>query len=118
MLVSQFWPDTPPSRKTFPIRNAVSSGLSLGTVVIEASRTSGAKMQARLALEQGRVVLLPHSLVESQDWARDYLSRGAIEVPSVATLEGDLGRLLQAAREHCDGAPADEDLHERLFAVG
>ena len=52
-LVSQFWPDAPPTRISFPLRNVVMSGMAIGTVVIEAGPTSGAKMQARLALEHG-----------------------------------------------------------------
>ena len=53
-VVSQFWPDAPPTKHSFPMRNIVMSGLTLATVVIEASRTSGARMQARFALEHGR----------------------------------------------------------------
>ena len=49
-VVSQFWPYAAPAKYNFPIRNIVTSGLGQGTVVIEASATSGAKMQARLAL--------------------------------------------------------------------
>lgn len=83
-LVSQFWPTRSPGRDTFPRRNVVTSGLSQGTVVIEATRTSGAKMQARLALEHGKRVFLVTSLVTSQPWARDYVARrGAIEVEDV-----------------------------------
>src|SRR6266487_1671816 len=83
-LVSQFWPSRPPGKDTFPRRNVVTSGLSQGTVVIEASRTSGAKMQARLALEHGKKVFLLRSLATSQQWARDYVDkRGAIEVADV-----------------------------------
>jgi DNA processing protein len=83
-LVSQFWPSQAPARYTFPRRNAVMSGLSQGTVVIEASQTSGAKMQARLALEQGRHAFLVRSLVTSQPWARKYVAeRGAIEVAEI-----------------------------------
>ena len=48
VLVSQFWPTSSPSRYTFPRRNVVTSGISQGTIVIEATSTSGAKMQARL----------------------------------------------------------------------
>lgn len=83
-LVSQFWPTRSPGRDTFPRRNVVTSGLSQGTVVIEASRTSGAKMQARLALEHGKRVFLVKSLVTDQQWAQDYVrKRGAIEVADV-----------------------------------
>jgi DNA processing protein len=83
-LVSQFWPTRPPGKDTFPRRNVVTSGLSQGTVVIEASSTSGAKMQARLALEHGKKVFLLHSLATSQPWARDHIARrGAIEVADV-----------------------------------
>ncbi len=83
-LVSQFWPTQPPTRYNFPRRNVVTSGLSQGTVVIEASKTSGAKMQARLALEHGKRVFLVSRLVTSQPWAKKYVAeRGAIEVRSV-----------------------------------
>jgi DNA processing protein len=83
-LVSQFWPTAPPGRHTFPRRNIVTSGISQGTVVIEASSTSGAKMQARLALEHGKKVFLISSLVDSQPWARTYVDeRDAIEVADV-----------------------------------
>lgn len=83
-LVSQFWPTHPPGRDTFPRRNIVTSGISQGTVVIEASSTSGAKMQARLAIEHGKKVFLLRSLVTSQPWASDYVERrGAIEVADV-----------------------------------
>jgi DNA processing protein len=91
VLVSQFWPTSPPSRFTFPRRNVVTSGLSQGTVVIEATSTSGAKMQARLALDHGKKVFLIRSLVTSQPWAREYvLQRGAIEISDVEEVSGQL----------------------------
>jgi DNA processing protein len=90
-LVSQFWPTTHPSRYTFPRRNVVTSGISQGTIVIEATSTSGAKMQARLALEHGKKVFLIRSLVQSQPWARDYVDkRGAIEVSDAAEVSAQL----------------------------
>jgi DNA processing protein len=81
-VVSQFWPDAPPAKYNFPRRNIVTSGLGQGTVVIEASATSGAKMQARLALEHGKLVFILRSLVETHKWARDYVGRGAIAIDS------------------------------------
>lgn len=81
-VVSQFWPDAPPAKYNFPRRNIVTSGLGQGTIVIEASATSGAKMQARLALEHGKLVFIVRSLVESHSWAKEYVKRGAVEVQS------------------------------------
>jgi DNA processing protein len=73
-VVSQFWPDAPPTKRSFPQRNAVMSGLSLATVVVEAGQTSGARTQARLALAHGRPVLLMESLLE-QPWASELAGR-------------------------------------------
>ena len=73
-VVSQFWPDAPPTRQTFPMRNIVMSGLALATLVIEASNVSGARMQARFALEHGRPVFLMESLLE-HEWAQEYAER-------------------------------------------
>jgi DNA processing protein len=78
-VVSQFWPDAPPARKSFPLRNAVMSGLSLGTVVIEASFRSGARLQARLALAHGRPVFLWRTLLE-EPWAREIARRPGVHV--------------------------------------
>ena len=89
-VVSQFWPDAPPAKYNFPRRNVVTSGLGQGTVVIEASATSGAKMQARLALEHGKLVFILRSLVETHKWAQDYHRRGAIVVDSADDVVGRL----------------------------
>lgn len=90
-VVSQFWPTCPPGKGTFPRRNVVTSGLSQGTVVIEASSASGARMQARLALEHGKKVFLLRSLVADQQWAQDYVAkRGAVEVADVADVTSQL----------------------------
>lgn len=83
-LVSQFWPDAPPTRYSFPMRNVVMSGMAVGTVVIEASSKSGAKMQARFALEHGKRLFLLQSLVLQQEWAQRYSKRpGAVVVQRV-----------------------------------
>jgi DNA processing protein len=83
-LVSQFWPDAPPTRYSFPMRNVVMSGMAVGTVVVEATSKSGAKMQARFALEHGKRLFLPESLVMQQEWAQRYSTRpGAVVVQRV-----------------------------------
>lgn len=99
-LVSQFWPEAPPTKASFPMRNVVMSGMAVGTVVVEASATSGARMQARLALEHGKRLFLMKSLVLHESWAKGYAERpGTLVVDSVEEILEVLVRVARPAEQ-------------------
>ncbi|MBQ8004554.1 MAG: DNA-processing protein DprA [Oscillospiraceae bacterium] len=83
-IVSDYPPGTEPSRFNFPKRNRIISGISLGTVVVEAPKRSGALITASLALEQNRdVFAVPGGIFEmAAEGSNELIREGAIAVMS------------------------------------
>jgi DNA processing protein len=80
LVVSQFPPSSPVQRWHFPMRNAVMSGISLATAIVEAGETSGALKQADYALKQNRLVFIPQSAFENNNisWPKKYIQRKGV----------------------------------------
>jgi DNA processing protein len=90
-VISQFWPDQGPTRQSFPARNAVMSGLTLGSVIVEASQHSGTRIQARHALAQGRTIVLMAPVLRN-DWAQELATQPGVRVADDAAAALDIFR--------------------------
>lgn len=121
-LISELAPRVRPASGTFPQRNRLVSGLSLGVVVVEAAERSGALISAEHAMEQGREVYAVPGSVESHvsRGCHRLLREGARLVESVDDVLEELGPLVQAAQVSAGRVvhhPAELLLNEIELAV-
>jgi len=108
LVLSQFYPDAPPTKHSFPIRNAAMSGYGLATIVVEAGEHSGTRIQARVAGQHGRPVILTARVVDDTEWGRALVGQPHVYVAST------LGELKDTVREL---RRAPSDLERALAAL-
>ncbi len=96
-VVTEFSMATPPSRDTFPIRNRIIAGMSMGLLVVEAPLRSGSLITARLANEIGRTVFaVPGRMDDARSEGCNRLIRnGAVMVLSVDDIFRELNPQLE-----------------------
>ena len=92
-LLLAVYPDAPPTKHSFPMRNATMSGYGLATIVIEAGEHSGTRIQARVAGEHGRPVILTDRVAATTTWGA-----ALVERPNVYVV-GSLAELAQAVND-------------------
>ena len=94
-LVSELPFGAQPQKWTFPKRNRIIAGLSMGVVVVEAAHRSGSLITARLALEEGREVFaVPGGIFSKTSEGTNYLiKQGAKCVTSVDDVLDEFGYL-------------------------
>ena len=116
-LCSEYPLGSPPRREHFPQRNRLISGLSLGTLIVEAASRSGSLISARLAAEQGREIFaIPGSIHNPLSrGCHQLIKQGAKLVESADDIVSELSPLVGHLMQNADistpdsTAPAQHD---------
>jgi len=122
-LISELPMMSPPLPRNFPPRNRLISGLSLGTLVVEAGSRSGSLITARWAGEQGKSVFAVPGNVDSptSHGCHQLIRDGAVLVEDPREVVEELGPLSQPveapASGQAEGEPGETIADPRLLAL-
>jgi DNA processing protein len=78
LLLSQFWPEAPPQKANFLIRNSSIAQYASAAIVVEAGEHSGARNLARQAVELGRPLILTDLVTDTNEWAQQLVSTSGV----------------------------------------
>ena len=115
-VISEYAPGTSPRSGFFPARNRIISGLSMGTVVVEAAEHSGSLITAELALSDGRdVFAVPGSIYSAlSEGTNRLIQQGAKLVRSGKDVISEYPMFSDILNENKSKSYADESIPEGL----
>ena len=127
-VISEYPPDYPPGKFTFPERNRIISGLSDGVLVVEAGEKSGSLITARRALEQDRDVFAVMGNITSpySQGTNALIKDGAVPVTDYTdiisyypqfSLEGEPDNMVQEIPVHKTDIDLDDEVKKVYLAV-
>lgn len=111
IVVSEYPPDTQPSKGSFVQRNRLIAGLSLGTLVVEAAAKSGSQLTANFANDFGRLVFTIPGPISNPycEGTKELLKNGATPVSSAQELLRELQTDYRLSQRKLNNQPAQAD---------
>lgn len=117
-LISEYPPDYPTAKYTFPARNRIISGLSNGVVIVEAGEKSGSLITASMASEQGRDVFAVMGNITSRysEGTNKLIKDGALPVMSYKDIIENYPQYNIECKENAS-CVIDEPVHKENIGV-